>query len=344
MAAAAIAVLDRQGLAALVARLVADDRTVVGPAIRDGAVVLAELASADELPFGWGVELDTGRHRLTPRQDGAVFAHSAGPQSWKAFLHPQREQLWSARRGADGVPVFTETRPEPPAYAFLGVRTCDLRAIAVQDPVLAGGPPPALGSARAGDIPSPDRGHRQRRMGALPIAAEFTEPGATRFCVSADGGPAADVPRLLDGVPHRSADLTTGSVAPGAVDSARERVGRSLPPPGLRALLGESPAAERWQRWDSCVDLGFSLLHGRPVRASARSRCRQWLTPKLSTWHDQFGSGGCVGCRRCIAWCPAGSDFTEEVAVLAAERDAAADDRHMAHDDGSAHYDRGPQP
>ncbi|GGO41746.1 4Fe-4S dicluster domain-containing protein [Streptomyces lasiicapitis] len=405
----ATAVLDRQGLAALVAALVAGGRTVVGPTVRDGAVVLAELTSAEDLPFGWGVELDAGRYRLTPREDGAAFAHSAGPQSWKAFLHPQREQLWSARRGPDGVPTFTETQPESRTYAFLGVRPCDLRAIAIQDRVLAGRPPRALDSARAGATPFPDRGYRQRRRGALLIAAECTEPGATCFCVSASGGPAADGgfdlaltevvdddghrffvrvgseegARLLDGVPHRSADLTTESVARGAVDAAREHMGRSLPPLDLRALMGESLAAdrwdgiasrcltcanctmvcptcfcttteevtdltgdhtERWQHWDSCFDLDFSLLHGGPVRASTRSRYRQWLTHKLSTWHDQFGSGGCVGCGRCITWCPAGIDITEEVAALAAERDAAADDQHTAHDDGSAHHDRGPQP
>ncbi len=61
---------------------------MVGPTVRDRAVVLAELDSADELPHGWGVELEAGRYRVRRRTDGAVFAHSAGPQSWKSFLHP----------------------------------------------------------------------------------------------------------------------------------------------------------------------------------------------------------------------------------------------------------------
>ena len=79
--------------------------------------------------------------------------------------------------------------------------------------------------------------------------------------------------------------------------------------------------AERWERWDSCFDLGFSYLHGGSVRTSATSRYRQWLTHKLGTWHDQFGSSGCVGCGRCIVWCPAGIDLTEEVKALRAERE-----------------------
>jgi ferredoxin len=75
--------------------------------------------------------------------------------------------------------------------------------------------------------------------------------------------------------------------------------------------------AERVQRWDSCFTLGHSALHGAgAVRADTRARYRQWLTHKLSTWWDQFGESGCVGCGRCIAWCPAGIDLTEEVAAM----------------------------
>jgi Fe-S-cluster-containing hydrogenase component 2 len=86
-------------------------------------------------------------------------------------------------------------------------------------------------------------------------------------------------------------------------------------------LTGEH--AERWQLWDSCYDLDFSYLtgkHGGSVRSSAKSRYRQWLTHKLGTWHDQFGESGCVGCGRCIVWCPTGIDLTEEVKALRTER------------------------
>ncbi|MDF3143001.1 MULTISPECIES: 4Fe-4S dicluster domain-containing protein [unclassified Streptomyces] len=370
-APAAPAVLDRDGLNALVAALVAQGRTVIGPTVRDGAIVLAELASGDALPYGWGVELDAGRYRLVPREDGAAFAHSAGPQSWKSYLHPSRERLWSADRNPEGDTAYTPHEPEVPSYAFLGVRPCDLRAIAIQDRVLTGGR-------------YADDGYGRRRCKALLIAAECTEPGATCFCVSTGGGPAADPgydlalteivdehghrflvrvgsddgAEVLDGIPHRAADPVTEEAADATVDAARDRMGRSLPPVDLRALMGASLDAERWddvaarcltcgnctmvcptcfcttteevtdltgdhterwQRWDSCFDLDFSYLHGGPVRSSARGRYRQWLTHKLSTWHDQFGTTGCVGCGRCITWCPAGIDITEEVAALDAE-------------------------
>jgi sulfhydrogenase subunit beta (sulfur reductase) len=68
--------------------------------------------------------------------------------------------------------------------------------------------------------------------------------------------------------------------------------------------------------WDSCFTASHSELHGNPVRESIRARYRQWLTHKLAGWIDQFGSSGCVGCGRCIAWCPAGIDLTEEVAAI----------------------------
>ncbi|MFI1163466.1 4Fe-4S dicluster domain-containing protein [Streptomyces sp. NPDC020801] len=362
------AVLDRTGLDALIKALGAQGRTVVGPTVRDGAVVLAELTSADELPFGWGTEVEAGRYRLVRRADGAAFAHSAGPQSWKTFLHPQREKLWSVDRTADGELSVTGERPAPPSYAFLGVRPCDLRAIAVQDRVLTGGR-------------YQDDGYRERRTGAFLIAAECTEPGATCFCVSMGGGPAADAgfdlaltelvdasghrflvragsaagDELLSRIPHRPADPGTEGAAREAVDAARDRMGRAMPPVDLRTLMGESLTAdrwddvaarcltcgnctmvcptcfcttteevtdltgdhaERWQRWDSCFDLDFSHLPGGPVRASPRSRYRQWLTHKLSTWYEQFGSSGCVGCGRCITWCPVGIDITEEAAAL----------------------------
>jgi sulfhydrogenase subunit beta (sulfur reductase) len=81
-------------------------------------------------------------------------------------------------------------------------------------------------------------------------------------------------------------------------------------------LTGER--AERWRRWDSCFTVDFTHLHGGSVRTSAKSRYRQWMTHKLASWHDQFGSSGCVGCGRCITWCPVGIDITEEVRAIRA--------------------------
>lgn len=79
---------------------------------------------------------------------------------------------------------------------------------------------------------------------------------------------------------------------------------------------GDHEEASRTQTWDSCFHLDFTHMHGGSVRESVGSRYRQWLSHKLATWIDQFGTSGCVGCGRCITWCPVGIDLTEEIAHL----------------------------
>jgi ferredoxin len=82
---------------------------------------------------------------------------------------------------------------------------------------------------------------------------------------------------------------------------------------------------ERSRVWDTCFSVDYSYIHGGSIRPSGRSRYRQWMTHKLGTWHDQFGSSGCVGCGRCITWCPVAIDITEEVAAIrASEGERAA--------------------
>lgn len=79
-------------------------------------------------------------------------------------------------------------------------------------------------------------------------------------------------------------------------------------------LTGAS--GERHRVWDSCFSQDYSYIHGGPVRATTRARYRQWMTHKLAAWKDQFGTSGCVGCGRCVTWCPAGIDITAEAAEL----------------------------
>jgi sulfhydrogenase subunit beta (sulfur reductase) len=365
-------VIAVEGLSELYRVLVAEGYRVIGPAVQDGAIVLRELSSATELPFGWGVRLEPGGYHLRRRDDTAAFGHSAGPQSWKRFLHPPRERLWSAARTPGGGFELSHEADagEPPRYAFIGVRPCDLRAIAIQDRVLA----------------QPGSRYAARRARLLIVAVNCTEPGETCFCASMGTGPGADAgydlaltemldenghrflvdvgsqlgADVLERVPRKPAGEASVQGARSAVEAAAGRMGRQMETGDLRELMAGSRQAarwddvaaqclacgnctmacptcfcttvedttdltgdhaERWERWDSCFDLDFSYLHGGGVRKSAKSRYRQWLTHKLGTWHDQFGSSGCVGCGRCIVWCPAGIDLTEEVKALRAERD-----------------------
>src|SRR5579862_9525169 len=126
-------VLDR-----IIVALAGRGYRVIGPVVRDGAIVYDTLTRLDELPAGWTDRQDGGRYRLERRGDMAYFGYAVGPHSWKRFLHPPVERLWQARRDGDG---FTAVEHDPPAerLAFIGVRACELGAIAIQDRVFLGG-------------------------------------------------------------------------------------------------------------------------------------------------------------------------------------------------------------
>jgi sulfhydrogenase subunit beta (sulfur reductase) len=79
-------------------------------------------------------------------------------------------------------------------------------------------------------------------------------------------------------------------------------------------------SSQRVRVWDSCFNPDYSYVVGGNTRANTRARYRQWLTHKLASWQKQFDVLGCVGCGRCITWCPAGIDITEEVAAIREEK------------------------
>ena len=206
--------IDAGGLGDLFHALLAEGYRVIGPAVQDGAIVLKELSSPTELPFGWGVRLAPGGYQLRHRDDTAAFSHAAGPQSWKRFLHPPRERLWSATRTADGFELSAGRAgdDEPPRYAFLGVRPCDLRAIAIQDRVLA----------------QPGSRYAARRARLLIIAVNCTEPGETCFCASMGTGPGANgraydlaLTEMLDEDGHRFLVDVGAPWIPGPLDQPR---------------------------------------------------------------------------------------------------------------------------
>jgi sulfhydrogenase subunit beta (sulfur reductase) len=146
--------------------------------------------------------------------------------------------------------------------------------------------------------------------------------------------------------------------AEAAVKSAAEQQTRSLPGRNLKAALFDALDHPRWQQvaerclscgnctavcpscfcssqqdepslngeqtshiryWDSCFNQGHSYIHGLTIRDDTAKRYRQWLSHKLGSWHDQYGRSGCVGCGRCITWCPVGIDITEEAQLICGE-------------------------
>jgi len=74
--------------------------------------------------------------------------------------------------------------------------------------------------------------------------------------------------------------------------------------------------SSHYREWDSCFTQGHSYIHGITIRADTSQRYRQWLTHKFGSWVEQYGRSGCVGCGRCISWCPVGIDVVESVTSI----------------------------
>ena len=362
-------VVDRTGIGVLFDVLQEEGYTIVGPTVGDHAIVYDEIGDVGQLPVGWTDEQEGGRYELRRRDDDALFGYVVGQQSWKKFLFPPETTLLEARR-ENGSLRFVQGENPQVRYAMLGVRACELAAIAIQDRVFTG----------SGEV---DRTYDTARRNALTIAVNCTVAGGTCFCVSMKTGPRCTsgydlvITEIIDSerhefvfeagteageeilgkLPHRPADDSHASAVDRLMEATSSNMGRSMDTEGIKDLLYANPEHPRWdevaarclsctnctlvcptcfcsttvdsvtldgttatrsRRWDSCFTLDFSTLHGIPVRDSTTSRYRQWMTHKLASWYDQFGSSGCVGCGRCITWCPVGIDITEEVAAIRA--------------------------
>ena len=360
-------VVDREHIQQLFVTLTRKGYQVVGPTVRDYAIVYDTITSIADLPIGYTDEQDGGTYRLKKRADDALFGYVVGPQSWKRFLYPPVMRLWQARRKENGFEVIPESQ-EAPKFAFIGVRSCELHAISIQDRVFM----------RAEYT---DPTYQSRRNNVCIIAINCGQAGGTCFCTSMETGPKATAgfdlaltevldaeshyfvvevgselgAELLQTIPYRDASHDDIQLAEDIVANTAEHMGRSMDTIGIKDLLYRNmehsrwedvasrcltcsnctmvcptcfcttvedvtdlagDQAERWRKWDSCFTMDFSYIYGGSIRASTKSRYRQWMTHKLATWIDQFGTSGCVGCGRCITWCPVGIDITEEVRAI----------------------------
>ena len=365
-----VQVLDRVGLDHLIEALSARGCRVLGPTVRDGAIIFGDLATTADLPVGWTDRQEAAQYRLVRRDDDALFGYVVGPQSPKTHLHPADVVIWSGEHTEEG--FTTHPLPASPPVAFFGVRPCEVAAIAIQDRVFLNGTNDAVYGAR--------------RSGAFVVAVNCTEPGGTCFCASMGTGPGATtgfdiaLTEVIDGKDHyftaeagseRGAEVLAAAGAAeakkGQVKKAEElvaaaagKMGRYLDTSGIKELLQGNPTHPQWEvvakrcltcanctmvcptcfcanvedladlggtqasrtrRWDSCFNFEFSYMHGGPLRPSASARYRQWMTHKLASWYDQFGTSGCVGCGRCITWCPVGIDITAEAAAIRASKE-----------------------
>ena len=169
-------VIEPSGLEALVDSLRTRGYRVLGPTTRDGAIVYDDLESATELPIGFDQSQDAATYRLERRDDEARFGFAVGPHSWKQFLLPARVRLWQARRNGDGELEVEEEALDETPLAFIGVRSCELHAISIQDRVFLEGS-------------YVERDYAARRSDDFVVAVNCFEPGGTCFSSRWEPGP-----------------------------------------------------------------------------------------------------------------------------------------------------------
>lgn len=265
--------LSLEGLGALLRVLRADRRELIGPRLRDGAITLGPLKKLADLPAGWSdTGQDSGQYRVRPRHDLARFGHVTGPLSWKRWLFPPEEVLFRAVRDRAAGFTLTST-PEAPLRAFIGVRGCDLAAIAIQDRIFAHDP-----------------GYCARRAATLIIAIDCLEPGGTCFCASMDTGPQARgaydlrLTELIDdGTPFYL--IEAGSEA-GTALLDRLPTAACTPQELLRAETALAQATTHMGRHLDTTHL--------PERLAARSGHPHW----------QRIADRCLSCSNCTLVCP----------------------------------------
>lgn len=340
---------------------------LLGPTLRDEVIVLDELQSAADLPIGWGDEQEAGYYRVKRRSDQAYFGYNLGPHSWKKYLFPAKEKLWSARKMENNkLTILDEAPQKEEKMAFLGVRACEIQALFVLDKVF-------------NHKLAVYQQYRRRRENTLIVAVNCITAAKTCFCTSMQAGPHVtegydlSLTEIIDGEKHYflvvsatpAGEAFCDGLLPAGeevlrlahtlVEATKEQMIRKVENDKVHEVLMhtlnskqwnevakrcincanctmacptcfcsdttdevsmDGTETNRWQEWESCFNLSHSYIHGGSVRSSPESRYRQWLTHKFGTWWDQFGVSGCVGCGRCIVWCPVGIDVTEELQKL----------------------------
>ncbi len=356
--------IESKSLGALIARLRSEGFRVLGPTVRDSAVVIDEIRSVEDLPMGWTDEQTNASYHLRQSGEPSLFGYTVGPHSWKRFLFPPSVPLITSSRSNGSLNIVDGRDSVPPPTVFFGVRPCELHAIAIQDRIFL-------------QEPFVDPWYKSLRDRLFIVTVQCTRAGGTCFCASMKTGPRAEKgfdlsltevtttgspfflaeggsergSALLAQIPGREAEQAELDEANRLLDHASASMGRTLQTDGLKQLLYDQLTHPEWDRvgqrclacanctlvcptcfcstshdtsdltnseavrtrtWDSCFNADFSYIHGGSVRTSIKGRYRQWMTHKLSSWVDQFGTFGCVGCGRCITWCPVGIDLTEE--------------------------------
>ena len=360
-------VLERPALQGLFDALRSQEYQLFGPTVRTDAVVYDQISSVEDLPIGRSDRQDNGAYRLTASDRPSLFDYTVGSTTWKKFLFSPAAPLYATSRDGQKFEISGAVE-KPLKRAFIGVRACELQALAIQDRVFTEGP-------------FVDTAYARRRQDLFIVAVNCTRAGGTCFCASMKTGPKASsgfdlaLTEVIDGnrhyfvtevgseagekmisrVPHQDAGKAESQAADRLLERSAAQMGRTLNTDHLKELLDRNFDHPQWGKvadrcltcanctlvcptcfcaniedatdltgrdatrtryWDSCFTIGFSYIHGGSIRNSVLSRYRQWMMHKLNYWVDQFGTFGCVGCGRCITWCPVGIDLTEEARLI----------------------------
>ena len=260
-------------LHALVATLVQLGYRCLGPAVENGAIVMRELDAPDGLPRGLQAEQAPSRYRLARDPHNRYFAWANGPQAIKPLLFAPQESLWRVARDEAGALQFAAVLPTVPAQAIIGVRACDLAALALQDAHFM----------QDGRL---DAHYATRREQLFLVAVQCAEPAATCFCASTGDGP----------TPTAGYDLALAELAEGFVIVAGSAKGNAV----LDAL-DLSPATPQQiessrQQGQAAAAAQTRSLPGRNLREALMSRLEH---PR---WDEV--AARCLACGNCTAVCP----------------------------------------
>jgi ferredoxin len=262
--------LPRSDLQKLLDGIVQSGYQILGPVVKDGAVQFLGVTDATQLVSGLTNVQKPGHYRLETSAGKRLFDWNHGPQGLKPLCFAPHEVLWVEQKEPLS---FTTRLPDVEPTAVLGVRACDLSALAIQDRhfLHAGGADPH---------------YQQRREQLLLIGVDCTHSAESCFCASTGDGPSVE-----QGYDIGLSELDDGFLLWSANDKGKAVLDR--------VSLAAAQSEQLTQMGDQ-------------TQQAARQQQRKLAKPeelarlyqRLEHAHWQQLADRCLGCGNCTAVCP----------------------------------------